>query len=74
MCICPHQVRDLREKLDGVSESLTKTQTQLRESEERGKEREGEMEKTQSELTEMTARAEELKVNGSFTYICEEPW
>ena len=51
-------MRDLRERLDVVSESLTETQMQmqLRESEERGREREGEIEKTQRELAEMTAR------------------
>ena len=48
--------------MDTASESLVKTQVQLRESEERGREREEEGERVRKLLEEKTTEAEELKV------------
>lgn len=56
------QVKELREKLDSTTGSLTETQSLLRDSEEKGKELETKEESVSKELMETTSKIEELKV------------
>ena len=57
-------MKELREKLDTTSDSLSTTEARLRGSEERGREGEEEAERLRKELAEENSRAEQLKVSG----------
>ena len=62
------QVRDLRERLDTATQSLSEREGRLRESEERGRERGEEAVRLGREMKEAATEIEQLKVYGHITY------